>query len=128
MKFYMAPMEGVTTNVFRKAYHRHFPAFDKYFTPFVTPNDNGRLTPKEYRDVAPEYNEGLPTVPQILTNHSDGFIRTAHTLKTMGYEEINLNLGCPAGTVVAKGRGAGFLSFPEELDRFLFEIFEGRAG
>ncbi len=124
MQFYMAPMEGVTTSTYRKAYHRIFAPMDKYFAPFVTPNDNGLLTPKEYRDVAPEYNEGLVLIPQILTNHADGFIRTAKTLQQMGYEEINLNLGCPAGTVVGKGRGSGFLTFPQELDRFLDEIYE----
>ena len=37
-------------------------------------------------------------------------------------------MGCPSGTVVAKGRGAGLLAEPEVLDRFLYEIFEGYAG
>lgn len=124
MRLYMAPLEGITTRIFRKAYHDHFPAMDKYFAPFITPSDNGLLTPKEYSDVAPEYNEGLPLVPQILTNQADGFIRTARTLASMGYEEINLNLGCPSGTVVGKGRGSGFLAFPDALDRFLAEIYE----
>ena len=36
---------------------------------------------------------------------------------------MNLNLGCPSGTVTAKGKGAGFLGEPEKLDRFLDEIF-----
>ena len=34
-----------------------------------------------------------------------------------------MNLGCPSKTVVTKGRGSGFLAFPEELDRFLDKIF-----
>lgn len=41
----------------------------------------------------------------------------------MGYGEVNLNLGCPSGTVTAKRKGAGFLSVPDQLDAFLEEIF-----
>ena len=72
----------------------------------------------------PENNEGLNVVPQILTNDSEGFIITAKKLKDLGYNEINLNLGCPSGTVVSKYRGSGFLAKREELDKFLDEIFK----
>jgi hypothetical protein len=41
----------------------------------------------------------------------------------MGYEEINLNFGCPSKTVVTKKRGSGFLAYPDELDHFLEEVF-----
>jgi tRNA-dihydrouridine synthase len=66
-------------------------------------------------------------IPQILTNKADDFINTAKKLNVLGYEEINLNLGCPSGTVVAKNRGSGFLAKREELDRFLEEIFQGNV-
>lgn len=125
MRHYLAPMEGITGYVFRSVYHSCFPPMDKYFTPFLSPNQNGKLSPKEYRDVAPEHNEGMYVVPQILTNSARDFIRTAKVLKGMGYGEVNLNLGCPSGTVVSKGRGAGFLAFPGEVDRCLYEIFSG---
>ena len=125
MKYYLAPMEGVTGRIFRNAYHACFPPLDKYFAPFITPNDNGRLSPRDYTELDRDKNQGLFVVPQILTNHEDAFLSTAGTLKEMGYREINLNLGCPSGTVVSKGRGAGFLAFPEELNRFLDHIFSG---
>ncbi len=73
----------------------------------------------------PENNEGISLVPQILTNRAEGFISTAKKLKALGYNEVNINLGCPSGTVVAKNKGAGFLAFPWELDRFLDEIYSG---
>lgn len=72
----------------------------------------------------PENNKGMNIVPQILTNDSEGFIITARKLQQLGYNEINLNLGCPAGTVVSKNRGSGFLAKREELDIFLDEIFK----
>ena len=123
MTCYLAPMEGVTGRIFRNAYHAVFPAMDKYFAPFITPNENGRLSPRDEKELNMDNNRGLFVVPQILTNQAHGFIRTARTLKEMGYREVNLNLGCPSGTVVSKRRGAGFLAYPEELDRFLDEIF-----
>ena len=123
MRYYLAPMEGVTGRIFRNAYHAFFCPMDKYFAPFITPNPDGGIGPKDLRDIAPEHNTGIPLIPQILTDQADGFIRTAKTLERMGYREINLNLGCPSGTVVSKGRGSGFLAYPKELDQFLYQIF-----
>lgn len=125
MKYYMAPLEGITGYIYRNAYSTYFEKFDKYFTPFLSPHgEKEKLTKKERNDIAPEHNEGLYVVPQILTNKSGDFIRVAKMLKELGYEEVNLNLGCPSGTVVTKYKGAGFLDKPFELSIFLTEIFE----
>lgn len=120
MQFYMAPMEGLTGYVFRNAYHKNFGDVDKYVTPFIT---NKKMNYKEINDIAPEHNLGMHVVPQILTNRAEDFCEIARELEQYGYKEVNLNLGCPSGTVVAKHRGAGFLALPDELDRFLEEIF-----
>ena len=124
MKYYLAPMEGITGYIYRNSYEKYFHNIDKYFTPFIVPNQSLSLKTKELRDLLPENNEGLNIVPQILTNDAEGFILTANKLKQLGYDEINLNLGCPAGTVVSKKRGSGFLAYPEELDKFLDEIYK----
>lgn len=123
MQFELAPMEGVTTWIYRSAYHRHFVPLDRYFTPFISPNMNKGLNTRERNDVLPAHNAGLPLVPQILTNRADYFLTTCRDLAELGYGEVNLNLGCPSGTVAAKGKGAGFLSRPEALEQFLDEIF-----
>lgn len=128
MKFYLAPMEAITGYVFRNAYHECFQDFDKYFTPFIMPNQYHCFNTREYQDILPEHNQGMYTVPQILTKQADDFVRTARELYDMGYEEVNLNLGCPSRTVVSKGRGAGLLAEPEKLERFLDEIFGRRVG
>lgn len=124
MKYYLAPMEGITGYIYRNAYEKHFGNIDKYFTPFIIPNKSRRLKTKELNDILPENNRITNIVPQILTNSSEDFIATARRVQEFGYEEINLNLGCPSGTVVSKGRGSGFLAKTEELDRFLDEIFK----
>ena len=66
----------------------------------------------------PEHNIGMYTVPQILTNNVEDFLRTAEKLREYGYEEVNLNLGCPSRTVVTKGRGAGFSQIRTGWTRF----------
>lgn len=120
-KIYMAPMEGITGFVYRRAHFHHFGRLDRYYTPFLT---NIGLNRREIEDTLPENNEGMDVVPQILTNHSEVFLELARQMQSLGYREVNLNLGCPSGTVTAKGRGSGFLRFLQELDVFLQEIFE----
>lgn len=120
MKYYLAPMEGLTTYTFRTVWNTYYGGMDKYFTPFIS---NRRMNSRERNDILPEHNEGMHTVPQILTNRADEFLALAGQLADYGYTCVNLNLGCPSGTVVSRNRGAGFLSVPRELDRFLAEIF-----
>lgn len=124
MKIYLAPLEGITNYVYRRALFECFDGFDKYFIPFIRAKQNLNLSGREKKDLLPENNEGMYAVPQILTRKAEDFIRTVELLGEYGYEEVNLNLGCPSKTVVTKGCGAGFLDRPEELERFLDEIFE----
>lgn len=128
MKYYFAPMEGITGFVYRNAHHDLFPGADKYFTPFLSPNKNRCFTPREKRDILPENNAGIPLIPQILTNEADYFLKTVEELQSFGYREVNLNLGCPSGTVVSKGKGAGFLEDPDKLDAFLEKVFQTLDG
>lgn len=121
MKLYLAPMEGITTYIYRNAYNRCFGGIDKYFTPFLA---SKKLNRRELNEILPEHNEGIEVVPQILTNRADEFLQIARRIAGYGYQTVNLNLGCPSGTVTARKRGAGFLSVPDELDHFLYEIYE----
>ena len=123
MKIYCAPLEGITGYIFRNSYNDIYGHIDKYFAPFISPSENCPLTPRERKDITPGNNRGIPLVPQILTCRSDCFIEAAGELKAMGYREINLNLGCPSGTVCAKGKGAGFLPETEALKKFLDDIY-----
>lgn len=124
MKYYMAPLEGVTTYIYRNAYHQFFRPMDKYFTPFIVPHKDKKFNARELKELSPEHNKGLFVVPQLLTNNAEDFLKTAKDIMDFGYDEINLNLGCPSGTVVAKNKGSGFLQMTDELDQFLDEIFQ----
>ena len=98
--------------------NKYFGGVEKYFTPFLAPGPEQGMSVKEMRDVLPENNAGIPVVPQILTNRAGDFLLASKKLSEMGYREINLNLGCPSGTVTAKKKGSGFLLYPDDLDRF----------
>jgi len=117
----LAPMEGITTYVYRNALNRHFGGVDKYYTPFLTASN---IKGREKRDVDPANNDVNILIPQVLVNDAELFLTIAKQLQALGYNEVNLNLGCPSGTVTAKGRGAGFLDKTDELDRFLEQIFD----
>ncbi|MBQ2061147.1 MAG: tRNA-dihydrouridine synthase family protein [Oscillospiraceae bacterium] len=121
-QYYAAPMEGMTTWLWRRVHHRIFGGADKYFTPFLSPNATFTFQTKERREI--EHNEGLNVVPQLLTAEPEHFIWAARTLRDMGCGEVNLNLGCPSGTVAAKRKGSGLLSWPDQLERLLDGVFD----
>lgn len=127
MHIYFAPLEGITTYPYRNLHHKYFGGVEKYFTPFLAPGPEQGMSVKEMRDVLPENNAGVPVVPQILTNRAGDFLLASKKLLEMGYREINLNLGCPSGTVTAKKKGSGFLLYPDDLDRFFDEVFSDAA-
>lgn len=123
MQYYFAPMEGLTDMVYRRTHAMFYPGTDRYYTPFIAPTQNHCFTSRELRELSPKNNSGLPLVPQLIGKNAEDFLWAAQELQKMGYEEVNLNLGCPSGTVTAKGKGSGFLAYPDRLDAFLHEIF-----
>jgi len=123
MKIYFAPMEGLTDSVYRRLHQTYFPGVDKYYTPFFSPTVHRELTPREMRELPNAAEMRVPTVPQILTKNAEDFLWFAGKCAELGYTEVNLNLGCPSGTVFSKGKGSGMLRDPEALERFLDGIF-----
>ena len=123
MKIYFAPLEGLTDSVYRRLHCKYFPGVDRYYTPFFSPTIHRSLTPKEARELPPASSLPVTVIPQILTKNAEDFIWFAGEAAALGYREVNLNLGCPSGTVVAKGKGSGMLRDLEALDKFLENIF-----
>ena len=125
MRYYFAPMEGLTDSIFRKIHHKYFPGVDRYYTPFFSPTIHRTLTPREARELPPADSQPFKAVPQLLTKVSEDFLWAAEQCRDLGYAEVNLNIGCPSGTVTAKGKGSGMLRDPDGLDAFLDAIFSG---
>ena len=122
MDIRFAPMEGLTDTVYRRTHFQHFGGVSKYYIPFVSPTQHHVFTPKELRAIGPEHNAGIPTVPQILAKDAEHFLWAAAEMAAMGYTEVNLNIGCPSGTVTAKGKGSGMLRDLYVLDALLNEV------
>ena len=123
MDIRLAPMEGVTDAVCRRVHHRMFGGVSRYYIPFITPSIHRVFTTRDMRAIAPENNRGVPVIPQLLTRDPELFLWAAQELQQLGYDEVNLNIGCPSGTVTGKGRGAGMLREPDMLRAFLDAIF-----
>ena len=122
---YFAPLEGITDAIYRRTHAAHFGGVAKYFIPFISPTQNLCFTARELANIAPQENAGLIAVPQILTRDAEHFLWSARALFDLGYGEVNLNLGCPSGTVTAKGKGAGQLCDLPALERFFDAVFAG---
>ncbi|MBO6000109.1 MAG: tRNA-dihydrouridine synthase family protein [Lachnospiraceae bacterium] len=125
MKYYFAPMEGITGYCFRQVHHKFFPGLDAYYTPFIAANKTLSFSGREKKEFDPLNNKDIPTVPQLMGNDAGAFLFAAGEMAGRGYGEINFNLGCPASTVVSHHRGAGMLADTERLDAFFDEVFEG---
>ena len=123
MRYYLAPMEGLTDSIYRRLHHKHFGGVDAYFMPFLSPTQHRVLTHREERELPLADSLKLYAVPQVLTKNAQDFLWAAQVCAHRGYDQVNLNIGCPSGTVVSKGKGSGMLRNPDELDAFLEEIF-----
>ena len=123
MNYYFAPLEGLTDSIYRALHHEYFPGLTRYYMPFISPTVHRCLTHKEDRDLPVASSVPFTAVPQILTKDPEAFLWAAGVCAERGYGEVNLNIGCPSGTVVSKGKGSGMLRDPDALDAFLEAVF-----
>lgn len=123
MRYYFAPLEGLTDGIYRRLHHVFFGGVDRYYTPFLSPTIHRGLTAREKRELPRADTLGFCVVPQLLTKNADDFLWLASVCRDLSYEEVNLNAGCPSGTVTAKGKGSGLLRDTDALDAFLDSIF-----
>ena len=120
----LAPFQGITDVVYRNVFKKHFRGIDKYYTPFFTgiQKDNSKSLRGE--EISPEFNDVKTVVPQILSNTAEEIVRFANQCKSMGYEEFNLNMGCPFPRVANKTRGCGLMADPARTIKMLNDVFE----
>ena len=123
MRYYFAPMEGITDSIYRRVHHKYFGGVDRYYMPFLSPTIHRQLTHKEDRELPFADTEQFVAVPQVLTKVAADFLWASSVIAERGYGEVNLNVGCPSGTVVSKGKGSGMLRDLNALDAFLEEVF-----
>jgi len=123
IKIYQAPLQGFTDFDFRKALAESFGGVDKYFIPYLSYGKGREIKKSQLREVFPENNEVLPVVPQVLFSDQAELFDLIAILIDYGYQEINLNLGCPYPMATNKGRGAAWLEKPEALNEILQQLY-----
>ena len=123
IKLYFAPLEGITGYIYRNTHAEFFGGCDTYYAPFITPVENERLNKKCLRDILPENNRCNNLRVQLLSNNPKTYFKFEDEVIGMGYNHININIGCPSGTVVKKNRGAGFLRDTSLMKSFFEEVF-----
>ena len=120
---YLAPLQGFTDFVYRKAYHEIFNGIDAFFIPYISVKNN--LVLKKYeKEILLANNPQSNVIPQVLVNNADEILFLSKILADQGYREINLNLGCPYPMVTNREMGAGLLPHPEKLKAILSSFFE----
>ena len=116
---YLAPFQGITGDVFREVYTRHFEGVDKLFTPFFTGIYKKKNLTTRSDELSVTQHNKIPLVPQILSKDADEILRFAEFCTEKGFTEINWNLGCPYPRVANKKRGSGILPHPEMVSEIL---------
>jgi len=123
IKIYQAPLQGCTDFDFRKVLAESFGGIDKYFIPYLSYGKGREIKKSQLREVFPENNGSLPVVPQVLFSDLAELFDLVTILIDYGYQEINLNLGCPYPMATNKGRGAAWLEKPEALNAMLQQFY-----
>lgn len=121
---YLAPMEGITDYIYRDTFLKHYGGVDFCITPFIAPNQNHVFPERDYKHIDPVRNDLSKTIPQLIGNDSTHMIWALGEIQKLGYNEININLGCPSGTVTAKKKGSGLLRYTDELNTLLEKLYD----
>lgn len=117
--FYLAPLRGITDNIFRNSFENHFGKFSLLLAPFIPSVKGTSVCDSHVKDILPDRNDCTRLVPQIIGNDPEQFLVLASKMKSLGYKSVNWNLGCPFPQITKKKRGSGLLPFPEIIDSFL---------
>lgn len=114
-----SPLQGFTDFRFRNAFHHFFGGIDTFYAPYI--RLQGKLVIKQtyQNDIAPENNSTLEVIPQVITNDPDEFVFVAKYVQSLGYKELNWNLGCPYPMVTKSGMGSGLICQPARIDEVL---------
>ena len=106
---HFAPLQGYTDDVYRRIHHELIGGIQTYYTPFLR-MEGGGVRSKDMRDIRPEFNEGVPVVPQIIVKSMKEFEFLTDIVEEKGYSRLDINMGCPFPLQAKHGRGSGLLA------------------
>ncbi len=114
MKIYFAPLQGFTEDAYRRIHNSIVGGVDAYYTPFIRV-ENGKIRPKDLRDIRAEFNDGVNVVPQVIASSAQEMRLTLSAIAENGYRRADINMGCPFPLQTRHGRGAGLLPYPQKI-------------
>ena len=123
LPIHFAPLQGYTDDVYRRIHHELIGGITTYYTPFVR-MEGGGVRNKDMRDIRPEFNEGVPVVPQIIVKSMKEFEYLVGIIEEKGYQEIDINMGCPFPMQAKHGRGSGLLAHTDIIQEISQAIQE----
>jgi len=113
----LAPMDGVTDVAFRQMVVRHSKP-DVLITEFVNVEGLARGAVKMLHAFRYEENE-RPIVAQVFGVEVESFYKATVMLLNMGFDGVDINMGCPVNKVARKGSGAGLIQTPEKAKEII---------
>jgi tRNA-dihydrouridine synthase len=122
LKLSLAPFKGLTQKEYRNAYIRHFTGLDKVFAPFISGVHADKVNLSKFADLVPVPQNGIEIIPQFVSVDAEEIIAVAETLASLGYKEINWNMGCPFSRIANKMRGCGILPYPDQMRSMMDRI------
>lgn len=117
-----SPLQGFTDFRFRNAFQQFFGGVDTFYAPYIRLNGKRVIKPSYEQDIKLKHNTTLEVIPQIMTNDADEFIFVANYVKSVGYTELNWNLGCPYPMVTNRCLGSGLIADPQRIDAILDRV------
>lgn len=114
-----SPLQGFTDFRFRNAQNKYFGGIDTFYAPYIRLNGKLKIKSSYERDLLPEHNDTLTVIPQVMTNDADEFLFVVKYVQSLGYKELNWNLGCPYPMVTKSGMGSGLICNPTRIDEVL---------
>jgi tRNA-dihydrouridine synthase B len=117
-----SPLQGFTDFRFRNAVDKFFGGIDTYYAPYIRLPGQPEIKNSYKRDLLPENNHVSHLIPQVMTNSAEEFLYVAGYVQELGYNELNLNLGCPYPMVTKRGLGSGLLKHKEKIDHLLTRV------
>lgn len=119
-----SPLQGFTDFRFRNAQHKYFGGIDTYYAPYIRLNGKFKIKSSYERDLIPEHNTVPTVIPQVITSDADEFLFVVKYVQSLGYKELNWNLGCPYPMVAKSGMGSGLICDPAKIDHILKRAHE----
>lgn len=114
-----SPLQGFTDFRFRNAQQKYFGGIDTYYAPYIKMGKKQLIKGSYQRDLNPAVNSTLEVIPQVMTADPDDFIFVINYIQSLGYKELNWNLGCPYPMVTKSGMGSGLICNTEKINHIL---------